>query len=103
MNLAEIKALEIKGTTEQCSDAWFNARVGKITGSGMYSLSPHLAGDGSIGRVRYDYRKKYIAQKVHEGLSGKCYEIETNARMEHGVKYEAEARKEYCKRFGNKV
>ena len=36
-------------------------------------------------------------------LSGKCYEIETNARMEHGVKYEADARAEYCKRFGNKV
>lgn len=103
MNLAEIMALEIKGTRTQCSPEWFAARVGMITGSGMYNCVPHLAKDGTIGRVRYDYRQKYIAQKVHEVLSGKCYEIETNARMEHGVKYEAEAREEYCKRFGNKV
>jgi len=103
MNLAEIKALEIKGTTEQCSDAWFAARVGKITGSGMYSCVPHLARDGSVGKVRYDKRKTYIDQKINEVITGKCYKIETNARMEHGIKYEAEARELYCKRFGSTV
>ena len=103
MNLAEIMALEIKGTTVQCSPEWFSARVGKITGSGIYSCAPHINGRGEIGKVRYDKRKKYIEQKIHEVLSGKCYEIETNKRMEHGVKYEPEARAEYCKRFGHKV
>jgi putative phage-type endonuclease len=103
MNLAEIQGLEIKGTTIQCSPEWFAARASKISGSGMYSCVPHMTERGEIGKVRYDKRKIYINEKIHEHLSGKCYEIETNKRMEHGVIYEPEARAAYCKKFGNTV
>jgi len=74
---------------EQRSDAWFEARIGKVTASRVADV---------IAKTKTGYsatRDNYMAQLVCERLTGQKGENFTNAAMQHGTETEPLARISY--------
>jgi putative phage-type endonuclease len=74
---------------EQRSDAWFEARIGKVTASRVADV---------IAKTKTGYsatRDNYMAQLVCERLTGEKGESFTNAAMQHGTDTEPLARLSY--------
>jgi putative phage-type endonuclease len=74
---------------EQRSDAWFQARLGKVTASRVADV---------IAKTKSGYsasRDNYIAQLICERLTGQQGESFTNAAMEWGTQTEPLARSAY--------
>ena len=74
---------------EQRSDAWFEARIGKVTASRVADV---------IAKTKTGYsatRDNYMAQLVCERLTGQKGESFTNAAMQHGTETEPLARISY--------
>lgn len=83
---------------EQGSPEWVALRLGKATGS---RISDVLA-QGKSGAPSAS-RANYRAQLVVERLTGAMVEGYTNDAMERGKEVEADARRAYSFRTGNKV
>jgi len=79
---------------EQQSEAWFDARCGRVTGTRFASL---MAGENT------KTHKDLITNIACEIITGKMEETYVNALMEHGIETEPEARKEYESIFDIKV
>jgi putative phage-type endonuclease len=76
-------------TIEQGSDAWFAARIGKVTASRVADV---------LAKTKTGYsttRDNYMAQLVCERLTGQKGESFTNAAMQHGTETEPLARISY--------
>ncbi len=74
---------------EQRTDAWFEARIGKVTASRVADV---------IAKTKTGYsatRDNYMAQLVCERLTGQKGETFTNAAMQHGTETEPLARLSY--------
>jgi len=74
---------------DQGSDAWFEARIGKVTASRVADV---------IAKTKTGYsasRDNYMAQLVCERLTGEKGESFTNAAMQHGTDTEPLARAAY--------
>jgi len=74
---------------EQRSDAWFEARIGKVTASRVADV---------IAKTKTGYsatRDNYMAQLVCERLTGEKGDSFTNAAMQHGTETEPLARISY--------
>jgi len=74
---------------EQRSDAWFEARIGKVTASRVADV---------IAKTKTGYsatRDNYMAQLVCERLTGQKGESFSNAAMQHGTDTEPLARAAY--------
>jgi len=74
---------------EQRSDAWFQARIGKVTASRVADV---------LAKTKTGYsatRDNYMAQLVCERLTGEKGESFTNAAMQHGTDTEPLARAAY--------
>jgi putative phage-type endonuclease len=74
---------------EQRSDAWFEARIGKVTASRVADV---------LAKTKTGYstsRDNYMAQLVCERLTGEKGESFTNAAMQHGTDTEPLARISY--------
>ena len=74
---------------EQRSDAWFQARIGKVTASRVADV---------LAKTKTGYsttRDNYMAQLVCERLTGQKGDSFTNAAMQHGVDTEPLARLAY--------
>ena len=74
---------------EQRSDAWFAARIGKVTASRVADV---------LAKTKTGYsatRDNYMAQLVCERLTGEKGESFTNAAMQHGTDTEPLARAAY--------
>ena len=77
------------GLMEQGTDAWFNARIGKVTASRVADL---------MAKTKTGYstsRDNYMAQLVCENLTKTKAEGFTNAAMEWGTEQEPFARAAY--------
>jgi putative phage-type endonuclease len=82
---------------EQGTPEWFAARVGKVTASRVADV---------IARTKSGYgasRANYMAELIAERLTGATAERFTNAAMEHGNRYESEARETYAFLTGHTV
>jgi len=82
---------------EQGTDAWFQARLGKATGSRIADI---------IAKTKTGYstsRANYAAQLVCERLTGKVAESFTNAAMQWGTETEPLARAAYEVKTGEMV
>jgi putative phage-type endonuclease len=74
---------------EQRSDAWFEARIGKVTASKVADV---------IAKTQSGYaasRANYMAQLVCERLTGEREEFFTSSAMQHGTDTEPLARAAY--------
>jgi putative phage-type endonuclease len=74
---------------EQRSDAWFAARIGKVTASRVADV---------LAKTKSGYsasRDNYMAQLVCERLTGQREEFFTSAAMQHGTDTEPLARAAY--------
>ena len=71
---------------QQQSEAWFEARAGRITGTRFKALC--------AGESTQTY-KDLVTNIVCEIITGKCEETYSNADMEHGVETEPDARATY--------
>jgi putative phage-type endonuclease len=74
---------------EQRSDAWFAARLGKVTASKVSDV---------MAKTKTGYsatRESYMTQLVCERLSGQKAESFTNAAIQHGIDTEPLARSAY--------
>lgn len=70
---------------EQGSDAWFKARLGRVTASRVSDV---------IARTKSGYstsRANYAAQLVAERLTGEVQESYTNGAMQRGIEMEPDA------------
>ena len=76
----------IKYNIEQGSEAWFEARCGRVTGTRFKAL---VAGESTQAY------KDLIADIVCEIITGRMEETYQNAAMEHGIETEPIARAEY--------
>ena len=76
----------IKYDIEQRSEAWYDAKCGKVTGTRFAAL---VAGEGT------KTHKDLIADIVTEIITGRMEETYTNAIMEKGIENEPYARAEY--------
>ncbi|MEI4473226.1 lambda exonuclease family protein [Frigidibacter sp. MR17.24] len=83
---------------EQRSTEWFEARLGKVTGS---KISDVMA-KGRSGAPSAT-RANYMAQLVAERLTGAPYESFQSAAMQHGTETEDQARAVYTMTTGNAV
>jgi putative phage-type endonuclease len=77
---------------EQRSEAWFKARLGKVTASKIHDIMIKT----KVGESTY--KTKYRLQLVTERLTGKVVPMFMNDAMKHGVEYEDEAKLEYANR-----
>jgi putative phage-type endonuclease len=77
---------------EQRSEAWFKARLGKVTASKIHDIMIKTKTGEST------YKTKYRLQLVTERLTGKVVPVFMNNAMAHGVEYEDEAKLEYANR-----
>jgi len=84
----------IRYEIEQLSEAWFEAKCGRVTGTRFKSL---VAGDSTQAY------KDLVGDIVCEIITGRMEETYSNAIMEHGLETEPEARKEYENITGIKV
>ena len=71
---------------DQRTDEWFEARLGKVTAS---RISDAMAAPTTAAYLNYQ------AQLIAETLTGQPYDSYTNAAMQWGTDYEAEARSIY--------
>lgn len=76
----------------QGSDEWFAARLGKVTASMFHEVLNKKSGRGT-------YMLKLAAERL-TGISQNGY---SNAVMERGKEYEAEAREHYSALFGREI
>ncbi len=77
-------------TDEQRTEAWLDARLGKVTASRMADmLAKTKAGWGAS-------RANYKAQLIAERLTGQRQDSYTNSAMQWGIDNEAAARDAYC-------
>lgn len=76
---------------EQQSEAWFEARCGRVTGTRFKAL---VAGEST------QTYKDLVTNITCELITGKAEETYTNSIMEHGIETEPLARKEYENIFG---
>lgn len=74
---------------EQRSNEWFNARLGKVTGSRVADLMAKTKTGYSASRANY------MAELVVERLTGQQAERFTNAAMQWGTDVEPQARAAY--------
>ena len=74
---------------EQRSNEWFNARLGKVTGSRVADLTAKTKTGYSASRANY------MAELVVERLTGQQAERFTNAAMQWGTDVEPQARAAY--------
>lgn len=79
---------------EQHSEAWHEARLGRVTGTRFKAL---MMGDSTQGY------KDLITNLACEIISGMAEESYVSPAMEHGTETEPEARKEYETIFGIEV
>ena len=84
----------IKILCDQHSEAWFQARLGRVTGTRFAQL---MMGDSTKGY------KDLILDIAGEILTGEAEETYTNEIMQRGIDLEPEARKEYESLFECKV
>lgn len=84
----------IKFEVEQRSEAWYEARLGRITASQFSEL---MAGETTASY------QNLIAEIAGEILTGEVEESYSNAIMERGIELEPEAREYYETCFGVKV
>jgi putative phage-type endonuclease len=83
------KETEMTEEVIQGTDAWFSARLGKVTASRVADV---------IAKTKSGYstsRDNYMAQLVCERLTGQKGESFTNAAMQHGTDTEPLARSAY--------
>lgn len=73
---------------EQRSQAWYEARLGKVTASGVTNIM------GSKTKA-----EGYMLQLIAERLTGNAHEIPITPAMQHGMDTEDEARKVYERKF----
>lgn len=76
----------IKYDIEQRSEAWYEAKCGRVTGTRFAAL---VAKEGT------KTHRDLVADIVTEIITGRMEETYTNAIMEKGIETEPEARKEY--------
>jgi len=76
---------------EQHSEAWHEARCGRVTGTRFKDL---IMGESTKGY------KDLVTNIACEIITGRAEETYTNAIMEAGIETEPEARKEYENQFG---
>lgn len=79
---------------EQLSEAWFEARLGRVTASRVSDV---------IAKTKSGYstsRANYAAQLICERMTGKRTESYINAPMQHGIDCEPEARAAYAFQSG---
>lgn len=74
---------------EQRTDAWFQARLGKVTASRIGDVMAKTKAGYGAGRANY------AAQLVAERLTGTAPDNFTNAAMQWGIDTEAQARAMY--------
>ena len=74
---------------EQRTDAWFQARLGKVTASKVADIIAKTQSGYSTSRANY------MAQLVCERLTGQKSEGFTNAALQHGIDTEPLARAAY--------
>jgi putative phage-type endonuclease len=79
---------------EQQSEAWHDARIGRITGTRFKAL---------MAKESTATYQDLITNIACEIITGRAEETYTNAIMEHGIETEPEARKEYENIFGIEV
>lgn len=82
---------------DQRSEAWFQARLGKVTASRVADV---------VAKTRNGYgasRANYMAELVVERLTGKPTEGFSNAAMQWGTEQEPFARDAYAARYGELV
>jgi len=81
--------------TEQRTEEWYQARLGKFTCSEVYNLltEPKLKADKEAGNLSKS-ALSYIYTKIAEQLTGKRQEVSSKA-MEWGTEYEPYARSMY--------
>jgi hypothetical protein len=91
----EVKIIECS----QRSDAWFAARLGRVTGSKVKLLSGVLK-NGSEPAGRRDYRTELVLERLTGQRQEDGY---TNADMERGVRLEPEALAAYQVQTGELV
>jgi putative phage-type endonuclease len=84
----------IKYNIDQHSEAWFEARCGRVTGTRFKDL---MAGPST------DTYKKLITNIACEIITRRAEETYSNAIMEAGIETEPEARKEYESLFGVEI
>ena len=83
--------------TEQRTDEWFAARLGKVTASRVSDV---------IAKTKTGYsasRENYMADLIVERLTGQKASTFTNAAMERGIEQEPHARAGYSARAGELV
>jgi putative phage-type endonuclease len=68
---------------QQGSEEWYQARLGKVTGTGFQKV---------LAKGQGKTRKSYMMQLAAERLTGLCQESFTNAAMELGTENEPAAR-----------
>jgi len=71
---------------EQRSEAWYQARCGRITGTRFKNL---------VSKETTDSYKDLVTNIVCEIITGKSEETYVSAAMEYGIEMEPEARSEY--------
>ena len=74
---------------EQGTEAWLQARCGKVTASKIADLMAKTKSGPAASRANY------MAQLICERLTGTVEPTYTNAAMQHGTDTEPEARKAY--------
>jgi len=79
---------------EQHSEAWHEARCGRVTGTRFKEL---MMGESTKGY------KDLVSNIACEIITGRAEDTYTNAIMEAGLETEPEARKEYENQFGIEV
>ena len=79
---------------DQQSEAWFEARCGRVTGTRFKAL---------VAKETTDTYKDLVTNISCEMIIGKAEETYSNAMMEYGLETEPEARKEYSELFGVEV
>jgi hypothetical protein len=84
----------IKHLIDQQSEAWFEARCGRVTGTRFKEL---VAGPST------DTYKKLVTNIACEIITGRAEETYSNANMENGIETEPEARKEYESLFETNI
>lgn len=79
---------------EQRSEAWHEARCGRVTGTRFASL---MAGESTKAY------KDLVSDIVCEIITGKIEDGYVSPAMEHGIETEPEARREYESVFGTEI
>jgi putative phage-type endonuclease len=79
---------------DQRSEAWYEAKCGRVTGTRFKNL---------VSKETTDSYKDLVTNIACEILTNKMEESYSNAAMEYGIETEPEARSEYESIFGVKV